>query len=373
MITLWIAAALMAALSAGLVMYRAARSSRSAAEPDPAMAIYRRQLSEIDDLAARGLMAEDERRAARAETGRRLLAQADSGQTGAGSAVALAKPIRPLVMMLVAAVPALAAVGLYFVVGQPALPDLPFKARLAQWQAHPDQAPPEGLGALLNELARRRPKDAEPLVQLARLDLQLGDNAGAAHALRRAALIAPNRPDVWAVLAEVQILQAQGQVDAQAEASLRKVVALDPGNDTARYYLARARILRGETAAGLADWRALDAALPAGDPRRPALEADIAAVEKTGKPVPPAAPAAEAQAQAGQGDPSAMIHQMVDGLAARLKTNPDDPAGWVRLVRAYTVLGETDKRDAALAEARRRYAARPEVLSQLNAALTPPR
>ena len=32
---------------------------------------------------------------------------------------------------------------------------------------------------------------------------------------------------------------------------------------------------------------------------------------------------------------------MVEGLAARLKVHPDDPAGWVRLVRAYTVLGET--------------------------------
>lgn len=366
MITLWIAAALMAALSAGLVMYRAARSARLAGAPDPAMAVYRRQLAEIDDLAARGLMGEDERRAARAETGRRLLAQADTHESAAA-----ARPIRPWAMMLAAGVPAIAAVALYFVVGQPAMPDLPFKARLAQWQAHPEQAPPEGLGALLNELARRKPNDAEPLVQLARLDLQLGDSAGAAHALRRAALVAPNRADVWAILAEVQILQAQGQVDAQAEASLRKVVALDPANDTARYYLARARILRGETAQGLADWRALDAALPAGDPRRATLEADIAAVEKTGKPVPPAAPVAEAQA--GQGDPTAMIHQMVDGLAARLKTNPDDPAGWVRLVRAYTVLGETDKRDAALAEARRRYAARPDVLSQLNAALTPPR
>ena len=62
---------------------------------------------------------------------------------------------------------------------------------------------------------------------------------------------------------------------------------------------------------------------------------------------------------------------MVDGLAARLKANPDDPAGWVRLVRAYQVLGETDRRDAALAQARRRYAARPDVLSDLDAAMKP--
>jgi cytochrome c-type biogenesis protein CcmH len=40
-------------------------------------------------------------------------------------------------------------------------------------------------------------------------------------------------------------------------------------------------------------------------------------------------------------------------------------------VRAYAVLGETDRRDAALAQARRRYAARPEVLRDLDAAMKP--
>ena len=67
------------------------------------------------------------------------------------------------------------------------------------------------------------------------------------------------------------------------------------------------------------------------------------------------------------------IQAMVDGLAARLQANPDDPAGWVRLVRAYTVLGEMARRDAALAAARRRYAGRPDILAQLDAALTSPR
>jgi cytochrome c-type biogenesis protein CcmH len=64
----------------------------------------------------------------------------------------------------------------------------------------------------------------------------------------------------------------------------------------------------------------------------------------------------------------AAIRGMVAGLADRLKTRPDDPEGWVRLVRAYAVLGETAQRDAALKTARTRYAGRPEVLSQLDQA-----
>ena len=35
-----------------------------------------------------------------------------------------------------------------------------------------------------------------------------------------------------------------------------------------------------------------------------------------------------------------MIRNMVDGLAERLKENPDDYAGWLRLARARTVLGD---------------------------------
>jgi cytochrome c-type biogenesis protein CcmH len=40
----------------------------------------------------------------------------------------------------------------------------------------------------------------------------------------------------------------------------------------------------------------------------------------------------------------------------------------VRLVRAYAVLGESGKRDAALATARTRYAGRPDLLAALAAA-----
>ena len=46
------------------------------------------------------------------------------------------------------------------------------------------------------------------------------------------------------------------------------------------------------------------------------------------------------------------VSAMVAGLAARLKTNPDDPDGWERLIRAYSVLQEQDKAKQALAKAR---------------------
>ena len=65
MFAFWIAAAVLSAAAAGLVL---ARGKRAAAPgEDPALAVHRRQLAEIDDLAERGLLAEGELKAARAK------------------------------------------------------------------------------------------------------------------------------------------------------------------------------------------------------------------------------------------------------------------------------------------------------------------
>ena len=57
---------------------------------------------------------------------------------------------------------------------------------------------------------------------------------------------------------------------------------------------------------------------------------------------------------------------MVDRLATRLKQNGDDVEGWLRLLRAYMVMGERDKAASALVEARQAVANDAERLRQLN-------
>ena len=68
-------------------------------------------------------------------------------------------------------------------------------------------------------------------------------------------------------------------------------------------------------------------------------------------------------------DRSAMIRGMVDRLASRLKQNGDDVEGWLRLVRAYMVMGDRDKAKGASADARQAVAGDAERLRALNEGL----
>jgi cytochrome c-type biogenesis protein CcmH len=59
---------------------------------------------------------------------------------------------------------------------------------------------------------------------------------------------------------------------------------------------------------------------------------------------------------------------MVEGLAARLEANPDDLPGWQRLARAYVVLGEGQKAEAAYRQVLQRDPKQPDALWQLGLA-----
>jgi cytochrome c-type biogenesis protein CcmH len=72
----------------------------------------------------------------------------------------------------------------------------------------------------------------------------------------------------------------------------------------------------------------------------------------------PQAAAAPASAQAQGGSPHSTsfeaIRAMADKLAARLKYNPDDGAGWAMLARSYNVLGRFAEASDAYAQAEKR-------------------
>lgn len=367
----WAAAAALSAAAAWLMLNGSRAASRRAAGEDPTLAVHRRQLAEIEDLAARGLLPEAEMRAARAEAGRRLLAAADAANR---QGVAMAATTGRRIALAAAIAAPLAAAALYMALGHPGMADRPYAARLEAWRASDiETLELPKLAAILRAVTAERPNDAEAFHKLATVELAAGDPLAAGVALRRAVSLAPDRPELWALLGETFVVQADGRVDADARRAFGEALNRDPGNTSARYFLARGDIQDGKVEQGLAGWRALLASLPSARPdeqaTREALASEIKAVEAAGGlPTP-----AQAAAASGAVPDEKAIRGMVEGLAARLETQPMDPEGWVRLVRAWSVLGETGKRDAALARAKGLFKDRPDVQQALDRAAETPR
>jgi cytochrome c-type biogenesis protein CcmH len=213
-------------------------------------------------------------------------------------------------------------------------------------------------------MARENPTNPDAWSFLGRARAQAGDSLGAAQALERAVALRPGSADDWTALGEMLTELNNGRPGDDAVSAFRKALAIDPRAPGPKYYLGRAELAAGRKDAGLKLWREASSALEADDPRRAALEGEIRAAETGGQAASPAARIAAA-------DPAAQeqaIRGMVAGLAERLDAAPNDPQGWARLVRAYTVLGDTAARDRALGRARTLFRDRPAELQAIEQA-----
>ena len=156
--------------------------------------------------------------------------------------------------------------------------------------------------------------------------------------------------DGWVQL--VRSYRALGQADqAQAAAAdARRALAGDP--DKLR------RFAEGTEAAAAP-------AAPIAPAAPPAAAATAPAAPAPGAPGPSAADIAAAS-QLKPDQQNQMIVGMVARLADRLKQNGDDVDGWLRLVRAYSVLGDRDKAQAAAVDARRALAGDPDKVRRVD-------
>ena len=126
-------------------------------------------------------------------------------------------------------------------------------------------------------------------------------------------------------------------------------MARDPNESKARYFLGLADEQDGNREGAAARWRAMLQDAPAGAPWVGFVRSALGRV--TGEPVPPAEGPSDADVAAASGmndeQRADMIRGMVARLADRLHANGDDVDGWLRLVRAYVVLGDRDKAKGA--------------------------
>lgn len=394
----WIAFTLMVVVAAvGITIPLVRRYDARRATPGGSD-LLARQLEDLEGQVVSLPAAEAE--TLRTETVRRLLAEPPPDTT----------PARPIggrgIIVLALGLAAIVAIGatlLYVAIGRP---DLALAGGGAAAQASAasvdDAVGPghvAGMIAQLEAKMRAQPNDPEGWRMLGWSYMQTGRYTDAATAYGRAATLDPSNADYPSARGEALVKAADGHVTPEAAASFALALKGDPTDPRARYFLAAAKDQAGDRKGAMADWIALLSSAPPGAPWAAEVRGfviQIAAargedVTSRLPPPPPPAPAAD-QAVAGgappvsgaapgptpeqiaaaqrmpAGDQETMVRAMVDRLATRLKADPNDPEGWVNLMRARMVLHDPTAARGAYRDARKAFAAAPDQLAMLGQA-----
>jgi cytochrome c-type biogenesis protein CcmH len=248
----------------------------------------------------------------------------------------------------------LGAAGLYLALGSPSLPGEPLAAR----EAAPSDK--RSIGQLVAEVERHlasHPDDARGWEVVAPVYMRLGrfDDAVKArrNILRLSGESAPRQSD----LGEALVAAADGVVTADAKSAFDRSLALDAKDVRARYFLGLAAEQDGRREDAVKRWQGLLADAPEDAGWRGLVEQSIARASATS--ASEAGPSAQDVATA-EGLPAdqrnAMIRGMVERLAERLEKEGGDVDDWIKLIRAYGVLGESDKAKATVVSARKALA-----------------
>lgn len=358
--TLWFVFALMTAAAMFAVLLPLGLGGRTPADGRE-VAVYKDQLAEIERDVSGGLIGQPEAEAARVEISRRLLAAADQEQD---QPVRASRGMRRAAAVLVLVGLPIAAVAIYLPLGSPRLADFPLAERTST-PAGSGQL--ETLVAQVQQHLQANPNDARGWTVLAPVLARLGRTDEAIQAYRKSIALGGDNAGRRADLGEILATSSGGVVTNDAKAEFERAHALDADEPKANYFLGLAAEQDGRKSDAAGIWRGMLAKAPADAPWRPLVQASLRRVGGGEMPALPAETMAAAKDMSGT-DREAMIHGMVDRLATRLKQDGNDVDGWVRLVRAYVVLGDADKAKGALADARQALANDAARLQQLNEA-----
>ncbi|MAU40921.1 MAG: c-type cytochrome biogenesis protein CcmI [Kordiimonas sp.] len=339
--------------------------------------IYRDQLEEVDRDLHQGLIGEAEAAQARIEIKRRLLRAAASDapavQTDTEGTLTETKPMvpetklmAPMGFTILIVFIMLGVSSLYFTLGRPDMTDfrrvgqaedVAQKRENREAAGSPMPSNEELISRLQDRLARH-PEEVKGWVYLGRLQGQIGQHYEAAKAFAVAARLAPEEGDVQVMYAESLMILSGGTISPAIKLVLDRGVQAAPGHPGIEYYLGLAAYQSGDKEAALARWQALLRSAPAeaGWVEQVRRRADnllrelgrttneIEAMSGAAGMAPPLDPEqVDDVSRLSQTEQMNMIRGMVAQLADRLEREPEDMEGWLRLGRAYLVLGEKDK------------------------------
>jgi cytochrome c-type biogenesis protein CcmH len=284
----------------------------------------------------------------------------------------------------------LPSIALYWFVGRPNLAATPVPAQDRASALDAAQSPAANVDTMIAALkakTQQTPNDPAAWQNLGWAYMHVSRPADAVLADKHAVALAPGNGDYLSALTEATVQAGDGQISQAEDADFARVLILAPSDPRARFYRALYKDQQGDHKGAVSDWiRMLKSAAPDApwaDEVRTVIQKvaqeqkiDVSAQLPPAPPQPamdppPATPGPDAaQVAAAQqmspNDRAAMIHGMVDGLAARLKSNPQDADGWMRLIRARMVLGEKDQAETDYRQARKTFSNAPAEPAALN-------
>ena len=334
--------------------------------------IYTARLAEIDHDLNIGRLSRDEAEAAKAEEGRRLLKASKLEQKAEPTRRGPRRPI--LVWSLLAFIPA-ATLSLYIANGSPSAGDQPLAARQT---ANPQTLALETLLKQAEVQLAKNPDDGRGWDVVAPVYMRLGRYPDAIVAYKNSIRVNGPTQERVTSLAEAIVTNDQGLVNAEARKLFEQAAANRPNDPKPRFFLAIAYGQEGKSKKAIEAWRELLKDAP-----RSANWVQVALAQlnqqlaKEGLPAeglaqPPEAPGGPTQedvanaAQLSAEDRKAMIEGMVESLASKLEDEPNNEAGWRRLIRSYMVLGRKEDAMKSIGQARKALAGNEAFLSFLD-------
>ena len=356
----WILISLVTTATAVVLLLPLLRSGAVRGDYAHDVEVYKDQLAELARDEAGGLISGSEASYARAEIGRRLLAASDksSAETisnDTSNAETQRHPNRPnwIAIALIIVIIPVVGIGIYRYTGQPTLPDLPLQKRMAN--VANDE--PLLLASVENRLMKN-PEDGKGWDLVAPIYFRINRFDDAQNAFANAIrILGPSAPRL-AGLGETMVASQQGIVSEDARKAFEDALKLEPNDPKSRFYVGLAFEQSNKKDEALATYSDLVRISPPDAPWLDLVNQHIALVNgaatMAGNPKAPGNPtAADVQAAQGMaaGDRDQMIRNMVAGLDEKLKADPNNFDGWMRLVRSYVMLKDPVKAQDALVRA----------------------
>ncbi len=335
------------------------------------IAVYKDQLAELERELERNVLSDEQAERGRFEIHQRML-EASTYSKKHNTAVNHKGSLKPdwLIISLIGIIP-LFAVALYLKLGSPQMPDYPLAQRtdiVAPHSGTTGTAP--AMSEIIDRLRDRleeNPEDIEGWRLLSRSLVSMSNFNEASLVYQRIYQMSGDIMDK-SNYAEASMMASGQDITPDILAIFQEVADADPLDARANFYIGQAALQSGDTKSALQIWIDLLYFSPPDAPWIPSIENQIRTVaqeanielgtirasqraidiaakaglgEGTSLPGPTVEDIANAQ-QMNEQDQNEMIRSMVQRLADRLASEPNDPQGWNRLANAYKVLGETD-------------------------------